>query len=206
MAILKSTPKKPKATKKSQSSGASNSSRGTSGNKSPEDVQDRIFRIVCENHVLGIKDTPKIELALSAGYGNPRSDGFAKAVQAHIKNDIFMKGERKDSLALTNKGVSQIPRDMAPPTTKSNAELHEYYITLLLKKVKLGSDKVRPLWTILKDRKAHSVKDLATDLGYGNPKSFDNTKIVSLMKDMGLAENAGKGSVVLTSLAFPYKG
>lgn len=193
-----------KAAKAGKSSGAAKPSRGAGSHKSPQDVMDLIFRNVCENHVLGITSTPKQDLALASGYKNPKSDTFAKAIQGHMKDGIFTRGDVKDSVALTEKGVARIPRDMVP-TGKSNADLHEHYIDMITKKVKMGADKVRPLWAILKDRKAHSVNDLATKLGYSNPKSFGNTKILSIMNGIGLTENAGRGSVIFTNKAFPYK-
>jgi hypothetical protein len=194
--------RKPKATKAGNSAKVA---KPTGGSRSLETVKDFIFRSACENHAMGIKDTTKMDLALKAGYGNPRSDTFAKAIQALVSGGLFMKGAAKESFALTEKGEGKIPSDIMKSAPKSNSEMHEHYVAFLEKKVKLGAQNVRPLWDLLKDRKPHTINDLSKKLGYGNPRSFANTKIIPLMKEMGLAEDSGKGSIVLTDVAFPIK-
>ena len=54
------------------------------------------------------------------------------------------------------------------------------------------------MWELLSDRKAHSVNSIAETLGYKNPRSFGNTKIIAAMKEAGLVENVGKGAIQFT--------
>lgn len=55
------------------------------------------------------------------------------------------------------------------------------------------------------DGQAKEVKKLAEELGYKNPRSFHNTKIITTMKEMNLLEDAGKGMVKMTEKALPAK-
>ena len=57
---------------------------------------------------------------------------------------------------------------------------------------------MRRVWEILSDFKPHVVKDIAAELGYKNHRSFDNTKIVVTMKELGLVEMSGKDSIQFT--------
>eukprot|EP00536_Pseudo-nitzschia_multiseries_P003600 jgi/Psemu1/302048/fgenesh1_kg.56_\ len=87
---------------------------------------------------------------------------------------------------------------------KTIEEVHERFLVQLEQKCSCGAEKVRSLWDILKDRKVHKVNDVAKQLGYGNPRSFGNTKIIPLMKSMGLVSNeAGKGNVQMSDKPFP---
>lgn len=202
--MAKKSQDKSKSTKVGKSAKVAKPSSPKGPRGSPKAVEDLVFRMVCENHVMGIKDTLKLDLALKAGYVNPRSETFAKAVQAHTKEGVFTRGAEKDSLSLTDKGVERIPKDLKP-ASRTNREIHDHYISFLEKKAKIGGDKIRSLWGILQDRKVHAIIDIATALGYNNPRSFSNTKIISTMKEIGVAEDSGKGRIVLTDKCFPYK-
>jgi hypothetical protein len=64
--------------------------------------------------------------------------------------------------------------------------------------------KVDQLWDILKHREVHDIKDLSKELGYSNPQSFLNTKIIATMKDMDLAKkDSGKGKIQMKDKPFP---
>jgi hypothetical protein len=169
--------------------GGGKGSGGTGGAK------DGIFRYVCEQHVVGVSEADKADVALAVGYKNPRSDGFSRALRELLDSGVLQKGGDKDKVSLTEKGRSMIPKDLE--VSNDPAKVHERYIEFVEKKVKTGSDKVRLVWQILQDRKEHPVADLAARLGYGNPKSFGNTKILAVMREAGLVE--GKAGVMFTA-------
>ena len=177
------------------------------GKKSIEDVKDIVFKMLCENHGVGIKEVQKMALASEAGYGNPRSEMFLKAIKSLTQDDgLITKGGSKDTFALTEKGVKNIPEDMKvdPNAPRDHTKLHNSYIKMIEKKAKGGKDKIPQVWDILKDREVHSIPDIAKELGYSNPRSFVNTKILAAMKEMELIENAGgKGIIQMTNKAFP---
>lgn len=141
-----------------------------------------------------IKQVDKLDVAIAVGNKNPRSEGFAKAIKQLTKDDgLITSGNGKDSLTLTQKGIQSIPKDLEVSTDPS--KIHDRFVEFIQGKAKMGSDKVRPLWEILMDRKPHSVKNIATELGYKNPRSFANTKIIQAMKEVGLVDDAGNGAI-----------
>ena len=190
---------KPKATKTSKSNvkadKPSKPSKSTTGGK--ESKKDAIFKHICEQHVMGITEVAKLDIALAIGFKNPRSEGFSKPLKELTTDGLVTKGSKKDSLSLTDKGMESMPEDL-DPSSKDPSQVHDHYIEFIEKKAKGGVDKVRPLYEMLLNFEAHSVADLAKELGYGNPRSFSNTKIIPAMKDMGLVEDAGKGKIQFT--------
>lgn len=161
------------------------------------DKKDQIFRYICEQHVMGVAEVDKLQVAFGVGNKNPRSEGFAKALKELMTDDgLVTTGSKKDSLALTDDGINSMPDDMA--VSNDPSKIHDQYIDFIKKEAKGGSDKVRPLWGILMDFKPHAVNDISETLGYGNPRSFGNTKIVAAMKKMKLVANVGKGSIQFT--------
>jgi hypothetical protein len=164
------------------------------GNKKNE-----IFRYVCEQYSMGMTEVAKMDIALAVGNKNPRSEGFSKPFNELTSKGLFTKGSKKDTVSLTDDGIKAIPEDLE--VSNDPSKIQDRYIEFVQSKVKVGADKVRPLWNILKDRKPHAAKDIAAQLGYTNPRSFGNTKIIPTMKDMGLVEAAGKGEWKFTDKA-----
>ena len=169
-----------------------------SSKSSSSTKKDQIFRYICEQHVMEITQVDKMDVALKVGNKNPRSEGFANAIKELTKTDgLITSGDTKDSITLTEKGIQAIPKDLEVSNDPSS--VHDRYIDFIQQKAKMGADKVRPLWEILMDRKAHKVDDIAQKLGYKNPRSFMNTKIIQAMKDTGLLEQVERGVVRFTA-------
>lgn len=167
--------------------------------KAKTDTKQAIYLYVCEQHALGIEEVNKMDVSLAVGYKNPRSENFAHSLKALIEeDDLIAKGSGKETLVLTKEGVDNMPKDLKM-TSSDPKKVHERYIEVVEKKVKIGAAKVRPCWEILSDFKVHTINDTAKALGYGNPRSFANTKIIPVMKDMGLVEDVGKDGVKFTS-------
>lgn len=159
--------------------------------------KDEIFKYICEQHVMGIEEVAKLDVAIAIGFKNPRSEGFSKPLKELTTEGLVTKGSKKEFLSLTETGVESMPDDI-DASAKDPSQVHDRYIEFLEKKAKGGVDKIRPLWEILKDFEVHSVSDIAKELGYGNPRSFGNTKIIPAMKDMGLVSDEGKGKIRFT--------
>lgn len=169
----------------------------TSSNISAGSKKDQMYRYICEQHVMGITQVSKMDVALAVGNTNTRSEGFAKPLKALDKDDgLITAGTEKDSVVLTEKGIQGIPKDLQ--VSNDPSKTHERYIKFIESKAKFGADKVSQVWEVLMDRKPHRINDIATKLGYNNPRSFANTKIVQVMKDAGLVEDVGKGAIQFT--------
>lgn len=185
-------PKAVKATKTTAKTPKSSSSSSSKGSK-----KDQIFRHLCEQHVMGVTEVDKAGVAFAVGYTNPRSEGFTKALKELIKKaGTVMAGTTKESITLTQKGIQEIPQDLEVSNDPSS--MHDRYIKLIENKAKMGADKVQPLWQILMDGKPHKVNDISIALGYKNPRSFANTKIIQAMKAAGLVKEVGKGAIQFT--------
>jgi len=174
--------------------------------KTPKGVSDAMYKFMCEEHSFGITEWSKIELADAVGFTSPRSDKCGKGFKVLvIEEKLAEKGncsKSSDTLVLTANGILQKPIISKP---KDINEFHNRLINGVEKKVKIGSNKVRPLWEILKNRQVHDIKTVSVMLGYKNPRSFENTKIIATMKDMGLVSNndLGKGKIQITNKPFP---
>lgn len=195
---------KPKAVKAAKSSAAKAKKPSQGPRKSPKEVKDAVFHALCEQSILGVDEMSKLDLAMPNGYQNPRSEGFTKIIKELREEGLIENGSKKDHLKLTEKGKGLIPKDLVAEP-KDISEVHERYINLIVKKLgNKSEDKVRQVWKILSDRKEHGIESLAKDLGYNNPRSFANTKIIATMKEAEIAmAGTQKGTVVFTNKPFP---
>eukprot|EP00537_Pseudo-nitzschia_pungens_P011025 CAMPEP_0172384146 /NCGR_PEP_ID=MMETSP1061-20121228/1945_1 /TAXON_ID=37318 /ORGANISM="Pseudo-nitzschia pungens, Strain cf. pungens" /LENGTH=229 /DNA_ID=CAMNT_0013112669 /DNA_START=228 /DNA_END=917 /DNA_ORIENTATION=+ len=185
----------------SRCSSSRSSSSSSSGLSTPKQVSDAVYAFMCNEHSFGMTEWSRLELANAIGYANPRSDKFAKGLKILVSEaGLAEKGSVGGSLVLSKTGIADMPKDCG---AKTLGDVHERFLVQLEQKCKLGSDKVRTLWGILKDRKVHKVSAVAKELGYGNPRSFGNTKLIPLMKSMGLVNEAGKGNVQMSDKPFP---
>jgi AraC-like DNA-binding protein len=167
---------------------------------SNEETRTKMFQFLCEQHTFGLTQVSKLELAIRVGYKNPRSATFAHTLKGLVTDGLIGKGYTKDTLCLTPEGIAQKP---AQPAPQNLSELHNCYIQFLEKKVTLGKAKVRPAWQLLANGEAKEIQQLAKELGYNNPRSFANTKIIAAMKEINVLENAGNGMVKMTAKALP---
>ena len=196
MAKTSSSPVSSKVVPKKKGTTAKVSKKGGTAGGSLQVIKDKIFRAVCENHVVGFT-LDKERLALECGYKNPRSEKFAKSLKELIEVD----GTVSEDLTLTEKGLKMIPDDL--DLDKDPTKIHDKYIEILLTKCNLKNEsKLRILWDELMDGKPHKIEDLSKLLGYKNVRSFGNTKVIAAMKGMKIAEDAGKGWVKFTDKMF----
>lgn len=192
------TTKKPSSAKKQQKQ--QQQARGKNLG-SPQEVCGAVFDFMCGEHSFGMEQWSKTDLACALGYSNPRSDKFAKALSLLTKTQgLAEKGSAKDTLKLTAKGLAAKPGETTPATLE---EVHERFLARLNGKAKCTAANIRTVWDVLADRKVHGVASLSSKCGYSNPRSFGNTKLIPLMKTMGLVEDAGKGKIKMTDKAFP---
>jgi hypothetical protein len=208
MTKTKSSPKKAKQVTKASSSKSGKASKNGGGPrmsdkpKTPKGVSDAMFKFMCNEHSFGMTEWTKMELANVVGFANPRSEKCGKGLKVLVNDEkLAVKGSKSDTLILTTKGIALKPKESKP---KNIHEVHERFIEGLKHKLKSGKDKVDQLWEILKDRQIHDIKDVAEQLGYKNPRSFLNTKIIATMKEIGLVKgDSGKGKVQMTDKPFP---
>jgi hypothetical protein len=185
----KASPKKTK-TKRAQSTGL----------KTPQEVSKAVFRFMCDEHGFGMTEWTREDLANAVGFGNPRSEKFAKGLKMLMAEEgLAVNGPKKGTVVLSHLGIAEKPVESRPKTL---ADVHERFLEQLEKKAARGANHVRPLWNILEDRKSHTIDAISRQLGYGNPRSFLNTKILGLMVSMGLLTKASN-SVKMTDKAFP---
>lgn len=172
----------------------------TTGLKTPQEVSKAVFRFMCNEHTFGMTEWTRQDLANAVGFGNPRTEKFARGLKMLMAEEgLAVNGAKKGTLILSHLGIAEKPVESRPKTL---ADIHERFLEQLEKKAACGANHVRPLWKILEDRKSHTIDAIARQLGYSNPRSFLNTKILGLMVAMGLLTKASK-SVKMTDKAFP---
>ena len=196
--MARKTKTSPKITKAKVIGGKRNKSGGT-GLKTQDDVCNAAYRFMCQEHAFGMTEWTRDYLASALGFTNARTEKVAKGIKMLVTKGLAENGTNKGTLCFTKKGISQMPVEEKPKTLK---EVHERFINMLEEKAYAGSNKVRPLWEILKDRKGHTIEAIAKKLGYGSHRSFLNTKILNLMVSMGLITKE-KGVVTMTDKPFP---
>lgn len=173
--------------------------RSTTGLKDKAAVAEALFQHMCEEHAFGMTEWTREDLASALGFGNPRTEKFLHGLKMLIEKDgLAQKGGGK-MIELSPKGIAKKPKDTQPTSLEA---IHERYIKRLQDKVACGANNVRPLWTILEDRKGHTIDEIAEELGYKNKRSFTNTKVIGLMVTMGLLTKESS-TVTMTDLAFP---
>ena len=194
---------KPKKATKAKTTKAKKTARrsGTqSGHKDPAAVCDAVFRFMCEEHSFGMTEWTREELASAVGFNNCRTEKFTRGLQILMKQKgLAENGSKKGTLVISPRGVAQKPPESQPKTLE---DVHNRFIEQLRKKAASGPDKVPLVWEILKGRQWHDIKDIAKTLGYGNPNSFKNTKIMKLMEQMGIVKRE-KSRYQMTDKAFP---
>lgn len=173
---------------------------GSTGLKDKAAVAKALFQHMCEEHAFGVTGWSREDLASALGFGNPRTEKFAHGLKMLMEQQgLAQKGGGKGMVELSSKGIAQKPNDVQPT---SLAAIHERYLGRLEQKVACGANRVRPLWKILEDRKAHTIDEIANKLGYTNKRSFMNTKVIALMETMGLVTKKDS-KVTMTDKAFP---
>jgi len=147
-----------------------------------------------------MKEWTRAELASEVGFGSAKTEKFTKGIALLVKEKkLAESGSKKASLVLSELGISQVPPETKPKTLE---EIHNRFQEHLKKKAKSSAGKVPEIWAILADRKSHDIKDIAKELGYGNPNSLKNTKILQMMETMALVVK-DENSYKMTDKAFP---
>ena len=173
---------------------------GGTGLKDAKAVAEALFKYMCEEHAFGMTRWTRDDLASALGFGNSRTQKFVDGLKMLIEQQgLAQKGTKAGTAELSPKGIAKKPADIQPTTLKA---IHDRYIKRLEDTVACGSNNVLPLWKILKDRKIHTIDEIASELGYKNKRSFTNTKVITLMVDMGLVTRESN-NVTMTDKAFP---
>lgn len=206
MARSQTASSKKKTVKKKRSTvadGSGGKNRGTL--KTPRDVRNALFAFMCDELSFGMNEWTREYLAHSVGFGNPRTEKFAKGLKILVSEEAYVgMGKKKGAVCLTPLGIANkiANEDSSSNQPKTLADFHDRFIAQLERKATKGAGKVRGLWKILEDRKPHTTDEIAKRLGYTNKSSFGNTKLLVLMDGMGLVTRT-RGSVTMTDKAFP---
>jgi hypothetical protein len=162
------------------------------------DPKTNILKGLMELSQFGIEDASRVYTALFAGYKNPRSDGFAKALKA-------LQGEgkietTKDVVRLTEEG-----KESAPPIkqTSSNEEALSRLIEIVKMVCGKTASKAEMICQFLGDGNEHTLKSVAMACGYTNVRSEGLTKVLSALKTLKLLDR-DSGNLKLAKIAFPH--
>jgi hypothetical protein len=164
-------------------------------------VREKICTALAELHALGIKEAPRIHVALFSDYQNVKSAGFAKALSG-VKTAGLIEYPSKGTVRLTASGIAATP-PVQPPA--SNAETLLRLQQVLKKTSGKGVTKSDQICQLLSDGQPHTQEAVADATGYTNVKSSGFAKVLSKLSSLGLIVRLkGTNTVQLADVAFPY--
>ena len=174
----------------------------TTAGKAKGSVKERLLGALGKLHAIGIKEAPRIQLALWSGYINVNSAGFAKALSKTKKEGLIQYPTGK-TVSLTDTGrQTEAAKSTVPP--KDNAAVHVQIKSLL------KPNQIR-MFDLLANGAVQTREELAAGMGYTNLNSAGYAKSLSGMSSLGLihypkdASDKKKKLVQLSSICFPFK-
>lgn len=164
---------------------------------SEKNLEDDIKAILGQYHEMGISEISIDLLALRVGYAKTTKI-FTQAVSRMNKGKLINK--KNGEIGLSEEGAANLP---AAERTKSNQEVQEDYIELILVSAKgaIPKDKLRLFWEVLADGNAHKKKEIADRAKYSiTTKAV--AKFIALAKSFNILDKKGD-SFQFTEKVFP---
>ena len=148
----------------------------------------------------------------ASGYAHPASTGYVKIMKDLTKVSKLVEKKNKQ-LWLTEKGIKMVESMAAAgglvrKPKKTNADYEALYKEKLIKfgKGKVPVDKLDQFWNCLRDRRAHSVKELLAATGYARKESTGYSYIMKALKEFDLIEKVGNNQwKFVEEKVFPVK-
>ncbi len=160
-------------------------------------VHRRILDGLAELLALGLNAPARVQVALMAGYGNPKSGGFVKALGL-LSSQHLIHYPDGQSVSLTDLGEIEAHRKEVPRTV---AELQERFLSLLQP---VHRRILVPLIESFPEALDRAV--VGNQIGYTNPKSGGFVKALGRLSSLGLISYPSGSEVVATRLLFPEGG
>lgn len=114
----------------------------------------------------------------------------------------------KGEVSLTDTGLKVIQSKSCSGSGKprNNKSIEEFYKTMIIKtsKRKAPASKLDVVWDLLKDRQAHSVREIFEATGYACTDSTGYKMIMKALKECKLTEKEGKGWKFDVEKVFPF--
>jgi hypothetical protein len=159
-------------------------------------VRQRILGALSELEAAGISPAPRIQVALFAGYGNPRSPGFQNPLGA-LRTEGLLDYPTPGSIVLTAKGRAEAPKARRP----SQMDFHDRLFGLL---GGVHSRILRPL--IQRYPRPMERVALAEAAGYGNARSPEFQNPLGRLRSLGLIDYPQPGLVKAEPVLFLERG
>lgn len=160
-------------------------------------TKERLFAVIAQLSSLhGGGGAPRELVAKRAGYGNPKSQAFTKALSRQTKNGFLTTDGDLLILTEAGEGLAEKCDDLS---SDNETQLAKIEASL--------SAKQRDLFLLLRSGGSETKKHLADALDYENAKVQGFTKLLSRVKAQGYLEDAPGGdrnSVQLSDLCFPF--
>jgi hypothetical protein len=172
----------------------------SSTGKTSKEVKDKILAVLSEQlNVFENDKMPLKEVVIAVGYTHENTKGFLHPFKELKEEGLVTRAN--GFVALTDKGLRLVPRDVKAPST-TNEAMQERYYDILEKQVDHKS-KLKQFWNILLDGKTHSEDDIVKQLGYNHKNSKGYTNPKSVMKKLNLIESVGTGTIRATDKVYP---
>jgi uncharacterized protein len=165
----------------------------TSGNGSLGGPEQKILNELAEMQMIGVSPIDKAQLALLAGYTNPRSGGFSEPLSRLVAAGL-VRYPRGGEVEITDAGRAASVTTGGPRTTD---ELQERLLA------KLDGPRQKILRALI-ERYPNSIakEDLGRQLGYSNPRSGGFSEPLGSLRALGLIDYPKGGYIVAQPVLF----
>ena len=176
----------------------------------PLDARKSILTCLYDGYEIESPKVSESDVLHASGYARTDSTGY-RNIMKDLKESQLVEKKGKQ-LWLTEKGIKTMD-DMAAAgglvrkPKKTNADFEALYKEKIIKygKGKIPVQKLDQFWECLRDRRAHSVKELLKATGYERPDSTGYKFIMKAVKEFGLIEKVGNQYKFVEEKVFPVK-
>jgi hypothetical protein len=167
--------------------------RASSGNGSLSGSEQKILNELAEMELIGVTPIDKAQLALLAGYTNPRSGGFSEPI-GRLAAAGLVRYPRGGQVEITDAGRAHAVTTGGPRTTE---ELQERLFA------KLDGPRQRILRALVDIfPKSIEKEALGQQLGYSNPRSGGFSEPLGALRALGLIDYPDRGKVAAQPVLF----
>jgi hypothetical protein len=194
-----------KSTKKIPAKAGKTSTTKSGRNAKTADAENKILEHLFDMYELDQPQVAEDAVVTASGYSRPDSTGY-RDIMKDLKQRKLVEKKNK-MICLTPEGLAFMKQQMEgrPKVKKTNESVEQNYKEKLVKsgKGKLPAEKLNIVWDVLRDRQAHSTKELLAATGYKAADSTGYRVIMKALREAGLITTQG-GVRFVVKKVFPY--
>ena len=174
-----------------------------------KEVTQKIIEELAKNYGFGLNEVPMDTLAAAVGYKHPRSDAILAAMKELKATGVATKNTKTNTCQLTEQGIKEYTKEIEP-AANADAAMEQFWKQLEMKLASSEKSKgakvheaATTIWDLLKDGKAHAMKDVVKVTSYGMERSTGFGEIMKALKELGFTHKVDK-KLQFTDKVFPF--